>query len=97
MIHDCGNCPNNKTKEHSDEVKHGFVGKGSRYIDDDLIWCAIEGEYEGHWIEPVFSKERGCLSHPSAQAALRKEGAMQERKRALTCFNHWIWRPRKNH
>lgn len=78
----CGNCPNNKTKDHSDEVKHGFVGKGSRYVDDDLVWCNIPDRYEGHWIEPTYSEERGCLSHPSAQAALRAE--------VLNDFAEWV-------
>lgn len=65
----CETCENDKTSEHSEEVIPGFVGKGSRYVDNGSVWCEIPNQYGEHWIDTFPYDERGCASHSANTGA----------------------------
>jgi len=56
----------------------------NRIINPNDDWfCKVDGEELAGEIEVETTKRYGCASHPLAQAALREEGAKQERERIL--------------
>ena len=69
----CGNCPEKECWMHPIHEEEIMVGKNA--LVDPQDFCAVH--------DHTFL--RGCLSHPSAQAALRAEGAKQERERTCIC------------
>lgn len=56
----------------------------NREINPNDDWfCKVDGEGLAGEIEVETTKRYGCLSHPLAQAAMREEGAKQEREQVL--------------
>ena len=63
----------------------------NRIINPNDDWfCKVDGEELAGEIEVETTKRYGCASHPLAQAALREEGAKQERERVLKEFEEVI-------
>jgi len=80
----CGNCPNtecvyNHLKDHIGRARK-WNGKELKHVE---------------FTPRSFTEECGCASHPSAQAALRAEGAKQERELMLIPLITWLRKKRK--
>jgi hypothetical protein len=72
----CGNCP------FSVSPQLGIIACENNPLGEYRV--LTKGEMNAHY-------EMGCLSHPLAQAALREEGAKQERGRVLTEMGLNCW------
>lgn len=64
----------------------------NRIINPNDDWfCKVDGEELAGEIEVETTKRYGCASHPLAQAAMREEGAKQEREEVLDTFLDRLW------